>query len=325
MNEYKQIETELNGKIFFETITGSRSRGTNVQTSDEDRKGIYMLNKDRIFTLTDPKDTICIHEPEDREYHLLSKFLNLAALKGNPTILEMLFTEERFYTYKHPLMDRILENKEMFLTQKCFQSFHGYAKDQLMRIKNAKMETTSVEKQEHLDYVVNRVLSGVPDRFKTFESPNFVSLNEVIFTNPLEDKYSLKLDLHVEGGEFTELFGMFNELRNVLNTYNSITGRNKKPSEERLWKHAMQLTVLMKMGKEVLEGKGLNVYRYNDKEELLQIRNGELTWEEFYKYVDSLTKDLELSKANTRLPEKVDLEKLNKLYTEIMEEYYYSA
>lgn len=320
MNELEKL---LNGKVFFETTTGSNSRGTNIATSDDDKKGIYMVNKESLFSLSEPTDTFCLHEPEDREYHTLKKFLNLAALKGNPTILEMMFTEERFYTYKHPLMDLILENREMFLTKKCYYSFHGYAKDQLMRIKNAKLDTSSDEKQEHLDYVVNRVLRDVHLRYPTFNRDNnFVKLDEVIFKNPLEDKYSLRLDMNVNSGEFTELFGMLNELRNVLDTYNSITGRNKKPNEARLWKHAMQLTILLKMGKEVVEGESLKVYRYDDREELLQIRNGELTWEEFYKYIESLTADLEFSFKNTKLPEQVDTAKLNEIYKEIMVSYY---
>lgn len=324
MNDLKQYEELINGKVFFETITGSTSRGTNIKNkSDEDRKGIFVVNRNDLFTLKDVKETHCLHEPEDREYHLLSKFIHLAAFKANPTVLEMLFTDERFITYKHPLMDMLLDNKEMFLTKKCYHSFSGYAKDQLMRIKNAKLDTKAEEKQEHLDYVVNRVLSDVDVRFPVFaQEGNFVNLDKVIFTNPLEDKYSLKLNLNVNSGEFTELFGMFNELRNVLNTYNSITGRNKKPNEERLWKHAMQLSILYKMGNEVMLGQGLNVYRESDRSEFLQIRNGELSWEEFYKYIEDLGKTFEESYKNSKLPESVDAVKVNKIYNDIMEGYY---
>lgn len=311
------------GNLFFETITGSVSRGTNIEGSDEDRKGIFMPHHENLYNLNDLQDTICIHEPEDREYHTLKKFMNLAGKKGNPTILEMLFTEDRFITYQHELMEILRSNNELFLTKQCYYSFHGYAKDQLMRIKNAKLDVQKEEKQEHLDYVVNRVLKDVEQRYEVFNKDgNRVGLNEVIYLD--NDKYSLKLDMHVDSGEFTELFGMLNELRNVLNTYNTITGRNKKPNEARLWKHAMQLVVLLKMGKEILDGQGLNVYRYSDREELLQIRRGELSWEEFYKYVDGLTTNLEFSNRNTRLPDKVDVNNLNTLYRNLMESYYYN-
>lgn len=319
----KDVNLE-NTKIIFESITGSVSRGTNVEGSDEDRKGIFLTNKENLFHLEERKETICIHEPEDREYHSLHKFMALASMKSNPTVLEMLFTEDRFITKKHPIMDILIDNRELFLTQDCYYSFYGYAKDQLMRIKNAKLDVTKEEHTEHLDYVVKRVLRNVPDRYDVFSNnDNSISLSNVSYSD--NDKHKIYLNLNVENGEFTQLFGMLNELRNVLQTYNSITGRNKKADEKRLWKHAMQLVVLLKMGIEILSGEGLQVYREKDRDELLKIRNGELRWSDFYLYVEELILKLENTKKLTLLPPKADLIKLNKIYQNMMEQYYYSS
>lgn len=321
----QKLDEEL---IVFETITGSVSRGLNIESSDEDRKGIFMPTKEEIFSLGAPIETICIHEPEDREYHTLKKFMSLVGFKANPTILEMLFTEERFITKKNPIIDRLLSNRDMFLTQNTFYSFQGYAKDQLMRIKNLKATTTNEERSEHLEYVLERMISNVGGRYSDFETnTNTIALNDVYIADDLQasDKHRVKIDLDVKGVDVMQLKGLFSEIGNTVNTYQNINRRNKKNSEERLWKHAMQLSVLIKMGTEILRGDGLNVYRENDKQEFLDIRNGNLSWDEFYLYVDDLTRNFEYEKENSPLPKMLEKEKANALYKELMEEYYYNA
>lgn len=325
------------GDVIFEVVTGSTSYGTSIdenllneknktnelklELSDEDRKGIFIPEKDTIFTLGETEETICIHEPEDREYHTLKKFLKLAAFKQNPTTLEMLFTEKRFIKTYNPIMDAVMDIKEEFLTTNCYWTFSGYARDQLMRIKNALNRTSQDEMETHLDYVLKRVNMGVSNRFVTFseESENYINVNNVSLKN--NGKYFIDIDLNVENGSFDEVFGMLNEMNNTVKNYNKLKNRNRKVNELKLWKHAMHLIRLLQNGIEILRGEGLLVYRYKDRDMLISIRSGEWTWEMFFEYADELFREIEELKDSKNVPERVNFEKVNKVYSEIMSEY----
>ena len=63
----------------------------------------------------------------------LTKFARLAC-NANPSILETLFTEKGIYL-EHPVMKKLLNIKQEFLTKRCKASFCGYAREQLDRLK----------------------------------------------------------------------------------------------------------------------------------------------------------------------------------------------
>lgn len=58
------------------------------------------------------------------------------------------------------------------------------------------------------------------------------------------------------------------------------------------------------MGKEILEGKGINTFREADREYLLKIRNGEYTYEEIFAMVDKHEAEFQYAKENSPLPDK---------------------
>lgn len=322
--------------IIYETITGSLSYGTNIDNnlirsegnsdlilkeSDEDRKGIFIFDTEDMFSLDNSEDTVCIHDPEDREYHSLKKFLTLAAHKQNPTVLEMLFMEDRFITEKNDLMDNVILIRDEFLTANCYWTFSGYARDQLIRIKNALSRTTNSEMETHLDYVLSRINHNVGNRFKSFSksSGNYVKINEVSIKN--NGKYSIDMSMDVQNGSFDEIFGMINEMNDTVKNYNKLKNRNRRVDEAKLWKHAMHLVRLLKTGMEILRGEGLTVYRYNDREELIDIRLGKWGWDEFFEYAEELFKEIGDLKDSNKVPKVLNKGKVNKVYLEMMEQY----
>jgi len=149
------IESKSPGSIpLYLVIRGSHAYGTNLPTSDTDYSGVFVQNLDSILGMSyveqinDDKNDIVIYE--------LRRFLELLA-KNNPTILELLNTPEDCIVYKHPLFDKILENKDNFLTKICANSFGGYAKEQIGKAKgqNKKQnwEKDKVTRKEVLDFV----------------------------------------------------------------------------------------------------------------------------------------------------------------------------
>jgi predicted nucleotidyltransferase len=148
------IESRSPGSIpLYLVIRGSHAYGTNILTSDTDYSGVFVQNLDSILGMSyveqinDDKNDIVIYE--------LRRFLELLA-KNNPTVLELLNTPEDCVIYKHPLFDKILENKDNLLTKICANSFGGYAKEQISKAKgqNKKQnwEKDKVTRKDVLDF-----------------------------------------------------------------------------------------------------------------------------------------------------------------------------
>ena len=148
------IESKSPGSIpLYLVIRGSHAYGTNLPTSDTDYSGVFVQNLDSILGMSyveqinDDKNDIVIYE--------LRRFLELLA-KNNPTVLELLNTPDDCVVYKHPIFDKILENKDNLLTKICANSFGGYAKEQISKAKgqNKKQnwEKDKVTRKDVLDF-----------------------------------------------------------------------------------------------------------------------------------------------------------------------------
>ncbi|MEQ6388588.1 nucleotidyltransferase domain-containing protein [Bacillaceae bacterium S4-13-58] len=217
----------------YHVITGSTVYGLRITTSDQDEKALVLLPLKEIIQLGKEWETSVFHEP-DLEFHSLKKFMNLM-LSQNPTVLELLFVPESFILKQTDYGEMLRNQRYSFLSKKCYFTFGGYAKDQLMRIKK----------------------------------------------------------------------------------------NQKVKSEQKLYKHAMHLTRLLLMGIEILQEGELIVNRQKDYKLLMDIRNGEVSWIEFFKFIDDLFLKLEKANNQSILPENPDLKKANDLYFSIVKEYFH--
>lgn len=321
MLKREQIKSLDEINVIFQAVTGSQSRGLATATSDTDIKGAFLPKAQNLFQLAPPKESITAHEP-DVEYHHLRKFIELASLKANPTILEMLFVDEQFIQYKHPVMDILLEEKEQFLTLQTYNSFVCYAREQLMRIKNGNLDTSEKENEIHLKYVLDSMLNNdeLLLQFPSLTKEMLPNISNIRFTNG-------KLDIVSISGSFSEINlleykSMLTQLEQTVKQYKSLGKRNNKASEARLFKHAAHLVTLLTMGIEVLQGKGLNVLRTADRDELLAIRNGKYSFEELYHYADELFLEIDSVKKDSKLPKQYSRQKADDLYKRMMTSYY---
>lgn len=84
--------------------------------------------------------------------------------------------------------------------------------------------------------------------------------------------------------------------------------------------HTMRLA---RMGKELAQGKGFNVDRTNiDRDFLLSIRNHEMEYDEIIALAEKEKKEMEEAIPNSTLPDKLDLDKINKLLIEARKQFY---
>lgn len=170
---------EKNNLILLRLYRGSYVYGTYMEgISDKDESGIFMSPIQDLFGLNyteqinDGKNDIVFYE--------LKRFLELL-VTNNPNVLELLYTPEKFYIYKNPVIDILLENKDKFLTKICKNSFSGYAMSQIKKAKglDKKMnwEKEEVVRKNVLDFCY------VVDNYKT------VNLNIWLEQRGLKQEY----------------------------------------------------------------------------------------------------------------------------------------
>ncbi len=132
----------------YVTLHGSQAYGLNNEFSDTDVKGIcvpppevenHLYNRfnqaqspkwleEKLAHLKNPKN------PKfESEIYSLRKFFLLAA-EVNPNIIELLWTDPKDHFIKAPLMEKLLANRMMFLSNKARYTFAGYACAQAKKI-----------------------------------------------------------------------------------------------------------------------------------------------------------------------------------------------
>lgn len=145
--------TELN--IAFKAITGSQAYGTSTPESDIDYKGIFIEQPvfvdGKPFYFGNPQ----LNVTKDECYYEIGRFLQLLSV-GNPTALELLYSPEDCIVERTKQFDLLVQNRDMFLTKRCFESFGGYAIAQIKKAKglNKKMnwEKSRVERKTPFDF-----------------------------------------------------------------------------------------------------------------------------------------------------------------------------
>ena len=79
---------------------------------------------------------------------------------------------------------------------------------------------------------------------------------------------------------------------------------------------------LLTMAKEISEGKGFNLWRTDDRDFLMGIKNGDYTYEYLIDYAEKLLADVEKNLPNSDLPDEVDKKFVNDLLVQCREQYY---
>lgn len=126
---------------------------------------------------------------------------------------------------------------------------------------------------------------------------------------------------------FLELLDRERHYRNKQEEWRSYQGwlANRNPARsvlEAKWgydtKHGMHLIRLMRMCREILEGKGVQVKR-PDAQELLAIRNGLWTYEELLAWAEQQEKDLEVLYKTSPLPNSPPVKAIDELLIFVVE------
>ena len=316
----------LGDNIFYLTLGGSRSYGTNLPDSDYDLRGGYLENPRSLFALEHQKEEF-VETETDTTLYSLRKLAKLLA-SCNPNVIEMLGTRDEDVVYMNEIGKTLRDNYRLFLSKRAFYTFSGYATQQLRRLQNAlaRDQYTQPEKEKHIlkSISVDILTSGEPFNAYMLD-PAQANKNESQFNVSLEvlpsnnDEYETEIFVdgtmkHLPLREYTKLNS---KLANTIKNYGLLTQRNKKKDEAHLNKHAMHLIRLYYMGIDILKNQEIVTYREKEHDLLMSIRHGEMPFEKVFAMQERLEKEMDDARIASTLPEQVDSKKIDDLLMEI--------
>ena len=293
--------------IAFLTLSGSHAYGTNNQNSDIDLRGClledrkYLLGFDQ-FEQFEDKET-------DTVIFGLRKFVKLCA-NGNPNTLELLGTPDCCLVMMNEAGRVLRGHADLFLSKRVISSFGNYANAQLRRLENALCHDVYDEdkKREHLTVT----LASQIEHFNQMYTP-------LKGMKIYHDEKGIYFDVNVEKYPLTDFVKIYSEMSQVMRTYDQLANRNKKKSIAQMNKHMMHLVRLLMTGEDILKGNGIVTRRDVEQELLMDLRNGQYAFDDFFKLVKTYQESFARAANMTKLPEKPPLEKLETLMMSLYE------
>lgn len=170
---------EVENKLAYKFVRGSTLYNTNIETSDVDYGGVFILPNERLIGLSDFYQDQVSDEKHDTTYYEFNRWVELL-MKANPNALESLFVPtDKVIGNIHPAVQLIIDHRDMFLTKECFKSLSGYAYAQIQKCRglNKKCVQPVMEKKEVMDFCY------------TFKDQGSQPMKEFLEERGLDQKY----------------------------------------------------------------------------------------------------------------------------------------
>lgn len=340
--------------LLFETLSGSRAYGTEMPHSDIDLRGVFILPKHDFFGLSYKEQ---INDTKNDEvYYEIGRFMELLS-KSNPNILEMLAAPKDCIRFKHPLFEQL--KPEYFLSKQCKNTFAGYAIAQVKKARGLNKKIINPMEKERkgiLDFCYIVKDAGA-EPFKIWlkrkgykqkqcglvHIPHFKETYALFYDE--DKKYEFKgveyspianevaLSSVPKGLEKAAILSFNKEgyqvyCKDYLAYWDWVEKRNDARYKNTLAhgkqydaKNMMHTFRLLEMAEEIAKEGKINVRRPN-REFLLKIRKGEFEYNDLVQIAEDKIKSVDILFAQSDLPDKVDLKKVNSLLVKIREHYY---
>jgi predicted nucleotidyltransferase len=143
-------------RVVLRVVIGSRAYGLAEDTSDVDRRGVYLPTAEQHWSLFSVPEQID-DEPAQETYWELQKFCMLG-LKANPNVLECLWSP--LVEHATPLGKELLALRSAFLSQLVFQTYSGYVASQFRKIE-ADVRQRGAPKWKHVMHLLRLLRAGV--------------------------------------------------------------------------------------------------------------------------------------------------------------------
>jgi predicted nucleotidyltransferase len=345
--------------IIFEAVAGSTCYNLNTPQSDIDLRGVFILPKEMYFGLNDPIDQIS-DKTNDIMYYELRKFMKLAS-GCNPNIIELLWIADQHVNITRGPMQKILDNRDMFISKKCFHTFTGYAHTQISKAKgrNKWINNPQPEKAPeakdylywvgrsnmyvdayHTDPVFRPTLMESTKGYKLAKIEHGFNSYRVYSTDESHDFMSSGRPKCTSITFEEEL----NNFRGVV-VFNDVQYDNDKSSHKNYWewvanrndarwvsqergeidydaKNMMHCLRLIMSTRSILTtGEPQVRFEGEEKQFLMDVRNGKFEYDYLMEKCESELVELKELKETSTIPDKVNTKAINRLYQDIMNEH----
>lgn len=301
----------LQMRTIFLSIHGSTCYGLNIESSDVDFTGICMPPKDYLLGFLKNLEQLTNNKPDGCIYSII-KWFALAA-NANPNVLELLWIDEKYHIIAEPQFKFLQTIRQTFLSTRVKDTYTGYAKQQLGRIKTHK--NWLMNPPDHKP--TREEFSLSPE--KTISEDQRGALNQLIENNEIKLEDNALLILQNENA-YHNARKHYAQYENWLKTRNPARAALESKFGYDT-KHAGHLVRLIRQGKELLTTGTMNVERKEDREELLSIRSGCWTYEQLMGWVDKNATDAEFYELakSSGLPEQPNRNKLHDICVALVE------
>lgn len=318
--DFLRDNEHLKNRIIFLTLGGSHAYGTNIATSDVDIRGCALNSPTDILGMTNFEQVV--NTATDTTVYSFNKLVSLL-MSCNPNTIEMLGCKPEHYIVQTDLGREMVANRKMFLSQKAVDSFGGYANQQLRRLENAlaRDRLPQARQEEHVLHSMESAVKSFQDRYTKFDEGSISLYTAESRRDDLDMEIFADIDLKKFPAR--DFSSMLNDLHNVLITYNKLNHRNHKKDDAHLNKHAMHLIRLYLMCLDILENEDIVTYREKEIPMLMEIRNGKYMLEdgtyrpEFFEMVSQFEQRLQYAKANTSLPKRPDVKRIQEFVMDV--------
>jgi len=308
---------DIDSRTILLVLHGSHAYGLNTPESDRDEKGVCIKPKECYFGFT-RKFEQQEHmggktDGVDRVIYSLEKFASLAA-DCNPNIIEMLWVNDSDVLKCDEYGQILRDNRSAFLSRKAKFTFSGYAFAQLKRIKTHRAWLLNPPKEEP-----TRKSFGLSEVTKVSKSE--LGAYDSMLAGGIE--VSLPKDvitLFVREKAYQAAKAHYDQYINWKKTRNP----KRAAMEEKFGydgKHAGHLIRLLKMCKEILTLGVVIVKRIEDREEILAIRNGNLSYDALIEMSEKLEAECDALYETSPLPREPNRNKVDDMVVKMTEEY----
>ncbi len=295
----------LGNNIILLTVGGSHAYGLNKEGSDLDIRGCAINSKKEILLRRDFNQV-----KNDATDTLIYSFDKLVSFfcGCNPNVVEMLGLRPEHYLFISPIGQELLDNKNLFLSQRAIRSFDGYAFSQLYGLEQKTLCVLS-EKEfyEHICKVINGMLFKIKDRY-----------GENVFIKVFAEEDGARVQGNIDNLSLADLSGLLEQINSVLKVYKKNPKERKNIiNKEATSKLSVNLIRLRMMGIDILEKQEIIAFREKEHDLLMDIRLGKYLNSDgkpnsaFFDIVREYEKKFDYAKNNTELPEEPDMDKIN--------------
>ena len=191
--------------LVYLVISGSRMYGTYNKDSDYDYRGIFVPDSDYVVGMHKCDQVIFEkHHPNfsgkvlDYTIYSLPKFFKLA-IDNNPNIVELLFAPEESIKGRSEISSIIINNRDLFISQKSYYTFTGYAYSQKHKIINKGKDNVSGKRKFLYDKYGWDTKSGSHLIRVLIQIKQLLIMGKIMF--PLEESPLL---LDIRDGKYTQ-------------------------------------------------------------------------------------------------------------------------